>query len=144
MKIIYKLRNLVEVGWDAKQLADAIISDSHPLADNGRWLVAVSAFNRFSERHEKSTNVVCTDPHMLAEAIEPLWQFICVADMHPMYGRLSLNVRYRAACKSEPRETCFSKDISVQSYFSYGAERYYVDTLRHKVRTIRKDGKIIK
>lgn len=139
MTIIYKLRNLLEVGWDAKQLADAIISASQPLADNGRWLVKVVAFNRFSGRHEVSTNVVCTNPHMLAEAIEPLWQFVCAADTHPMYGRLSLIIHYRVPCKSKPKQTCIHKEISVQSYFSYGVERYYVDNKKYKVRTICKE-----
>lgn len=139
MTIIYKLNDLVEANWDAKQLADAILLESTPLADNGRWLVEVVAFNRFSGRHEVSTNILCTDPHKLAEAIEPLWQFVCAADTHPMYGRLSLNVLYKAACPDKPRETCFRKEISVQSYFSYGVERYYIDNQKHKVRTIRKE-----
>lgn len=137
--VVYKLSNLLDVGWDAKRLADAIILNSPLMFGAGKWVAQVTGSNNVAGKRIGSQTVICHQKDKLAKFIEPLWDLFCHNAKNPDVSNLALDVSFISEVYIESKNDYARATILVVDDRSDIDTDYYERSPLVTVKTIHKD-----
>lgn len=137
--IVFKLSNLLDVGWDVKRLADAVILNSPLLFGAGKWVVRVTGSHNESGKRIHSQMVVCQHKEDLAKFIEPLWDLFCRNGKNPDVSNVALEINFISEMNIPSKDDYARALILVVDDRSDKDIAYYENSPSCTVKTIHKD-----